>query len=861
MNLPTQPSTNWSCRIGAQTILWGEHFHDIDKTLAYIKSLGFQGVEFAQIPAYLGTKPVTWQNLDKHLGDPSHLEFLLNKHGLTLLGLSGGTLATRVKFCERLKTKPLYLYIEAWDDYAAHVAEQYTLALHPHLFKTVERFNEALSLLEKHDRLKLLPDTAHLFLAGADFMKVLESAKGRVIAVHLKDWTQKYGWSRVMYARGFRELGQGVLPHLSAVWDWLKTNFDGWVIAEQDSTDYTPEASLELSRRWLSEPQAKHIPPLSLPSPPSEPCSPLLRQSERMLRSVDVLAKDCLMGINRLYASILKCCVELFNAECASLWEVNSRTDFMSLQAFWPIGNASVIPSIREMKLSDATSGCAISERIVTVTHNLPSLARSGAFRDRRIVEVYNVDTMISVPVGNLFNMNSPELLLNIFTKAFPPTVELDEVHEFLHHVSIAVNHAWQSLRTDVLEDFNYITESNSTTQQLLQSSLTNIRSSLGTRAVSIFLVSPTQMALELKATTGFVPATAMRNVSYAKGDGVPGRAWLDREEINLADSRDVQSADQRPWEFIAQECTPALLTPIYRMNRAGEVLGLIRCLGKEDDSVLHRHSFSVSDEIILDAIQSALSPVLERWVTTERRLFAMTRIAHELRVPIMYTIGAVERMKLELQRAHWDFSKDYLGDVQGYMELMNGVVDNTGFLKPITASTLDRTWVRLLPDILAPAKSQVSMLLAEKGFSSDQITYHVPEKFPGMFLDKPRFQQVVFNLLSNAIKYARPSGAEFRVRIVAKVEPNRCEIVFRDWGVGVEPGMAEVIFKEGVRGPNACRLHVSGDGFGLWLVREILSAHGASIGVTRSWQPTEFTVVLPSILQQLPKTVKTRNA
>jgi sugar phosphate isomerase/epimerase len=66
-------------KLGVQTIIWGEEFEDgIDKALAAIKQHGFQGVEFAQSP--------------KKLGNPETFENLLNRHGLVLLGLAGGSL-------------------------------------------------------------------------------------------------------------------------------------------------------------------------------------------------------------------------------------------------------------------------------------------------------------------------------------------------------------------------------------------------------------------------------------------------------------------------------------------------------------------------------------------------------------------------------------------------------------------------------------------------------------------------------------------------------------------------------------------------------------------------------------------------
>ena len=206
----------WTQRLGVQTILWGEDFPEgLDATLQTIQRLGFKGVEFAQVPS--------------KLGEPERLEDTLRAHDLTLLGLAGGSLKTRLAYCERLRTQPLYLYVQAWDpDVApAALAAGHTLALHPHQYTPIDDCERARRELQKttSERFLLLPDTAHLFLAtGKKLREALAEAdeyQDRFEVVHLKDWTPDFGWSMFTYARGFTELGQGIVP-LDDTWPWLK---------------------------------------------------------------------------------------------------------------------------------------------------------------------------------------------------------------------------------------------------------------------------------------------------------------------------------------------------------------------------------------------------------------------------------------------------------------------------------------------------------------------------------------------------------------------------------------------------------------------------------------------------------------
>ena len=119
------------------------------------------------------------------------------------------------------------------------------------------------------------------------------------------------------------------------------------------------------------------------------------------------------------------------------------------------------------------------------------------------------------------------------------------------------------------------------------------------------------------------------------------------------------------------------------------------------------------------------------------------------------------------------------------------------------------------------------------------------------MWLDRNQFQQAIFNLLSNAIKYAFKDPDAFRVEI----EGFEIDLViqFRDWGPGIEDGEEELIFEEGYRGKSSFENNVTGQGLGLWVVRQIVKGHGGSITVTNLKWPTEFTISLPQTLTYGP--------
>nr|WP_255217392.1 ATP-binding protein [Myxococcus sp. AM010] len=110
---------------------------------------------------------------------------------------------------------------------------------------------------------------------------------------------------------------------------------------------------------------------------------------------------------------------------------------------------------------------------------------------------------------------------------------------------------------------------------------------------------------------------------------------------------------------------------------------------------------------------------------------------------------------------------------------------------------------------------------------------------------DRLRLDRVVTNLLSNALKFGRGRPVEVRVEHAAVA---RARLVVRDQGVGIAPEAQRRIFERFEREP-AGGQH-AGFGLGLYIVRQLVEAHGGTIRVEST--PSEgaaFIVELPLML------------
>lgn len=118
------------------------------------------------------------------------------------------------------------------------------------------------------------------------------------------------------------------------------------------------------------------------------------------------------------------------------------------------------------------------------------------------------------------------------------------------------------------------------------------------------------------------------------------------------------------------------------------------------------------------------------------------------------------------------------------------------------------------------------------------QLPAHLP-----LILGDPAALLLVFsNFLQNAYKFTPPHG---RVTLQATWDAQTVAVRCTDTGCGIAPTELERIFERGVRGEIVTR--VQGSGLGLFLVKRIVSAHGAQVTAESTvGQGSCFTVSFP---------------
>lgn len=229
------------------------------------------------------------------------------------------------------------------------------------------------------------------------------------------------------------------------------------------------------------------------------------------------------------------------------------------------------------------------------------------------------------------------------------------------------------------------------------------------------------------------------------------------------------------------------------------------------------------------------------RWSAVDQVLFC---VVHDIS----------ERKELEQLKQHFMAMVSHdlrtpLNSVKNFLGMLNTPIygqlsEKGGVRKQAVELEIDRL-NRLIDDLLDLEKleagkmelelkpTRVSSLLtlayeAVRGIAEKKnIEIEIPKEEREINMDCERMIQVLVNLLSNAVKFS-PEGST--ITISSQIDNNSLRISVQDRGPGLPEGAEKTLFsrfKQFVKGPNAPK----GSGLGLAICKEIVSAHGGTIG------------------------------
>jgi signal transduction histidine kinase len=550
-----------------------------------------------------------------------------------------------------------------------------------------------------------------------------------------------------------------------------------------------------------------------------------------------------------------------FKCAAACAWSLDPVNQVLIAVALKGIDHVDM--RVFTLPCAECLSGDAVDRRQINPFPDLRAAGRDGRFfRHMHLTEPpLGLTGMLSIPVLNTSNPNQVLLIVNLFAAggALPPPDDHGRLRDLARDLAATVE---GSLYDHCIRYANRlplalakVRKSNPDRQCGIVAEL--VRHAIGCDTVGVYLVNDERGRLEMVGkddSAGLYNEAAMLHFSAMN-------CWKrNREELHVdlgqglaRSERPITARPLAEGEEAGRrdEMMSAVCVPLQALS--GQPRGVIQCLNRSAATAGGMlRTFTYDDVAVIEAIGRSFSPQLAVVQADKQRIESLNRLAHELRVPVVASRAALARVRKECIANDYKFQFEHFEEMKIYGNVMTRLLKELDLMRHGThAIPLAPEKTYLVRKIIAPAVRFVAPLLAKAGFKRDAITYIVD--IPELYVDQGLMTQVVFNLLDNAIKYYQGDPAQFSMLIEGNKAAEGFELVFRDQGIGIEPGDEKTIFEQGVRGRNAHDYDVSGEGIGLWLARAIVRRHGGALFVRQNRAPTKFVLRLPHELQYGP--------
>ncbi len=220
-----------------------------------------------------------------------------------------------------------------------------------------------------------------------------------------------------------------------------------------------------------------------------------------------------------------------------------------------------------------------------------------------------------------------------------------------------------------------------------------------------------------------------------------------------------------------------------------------------------------------------------------------INNMTHEFKTPIATISLATDSIaspsvigKTEVVKSFLSIIKEENARMNSQVEriLQMALIDKKEFT--IMTSSTD------INELISKAVQNMSLFINESG-GNVELTLEA-EPVVAM-VDTVHFTNLIVNLIENAIKYSKASP---RVIVSTLRRKDDCQIVVKDFGIGMSKEQQNKIFEKFYRATGGNIHNVKGFGLGLSYVKAVVDAHGGTIEVkSKLNEGSKFTITIPA--------------
>jgi len=224
--------------------------------------------------------------------------------------------------------------------------------------------------------------------------------------------------------------------------------------------------------------------------------------------------------------------------------------------------------------------------------------------------------------------------------------------------------------------------------------------------------------------------------------------------------------------------------------------------------------------------LAKALGQDVNKLAVQEKRLLLsrlLARFAHEIRNPLSSLDIHVQLLEEDLARAPSQVREKAANRfeiIHGELHRLENIVKH--FLSLAGPSSLDLQQV----DAAKVIQHVCELLRPEAAARGIEIMMTMPESVPPLTADPAQLTQALVNLVINGIQAVENSG-QVKVSMHSDVENEMLVIEIHDTGPGIPLEKQSAIFEP------FFTTKTEGSGLGLWIVQQIITAHGGAIAAS----------------------------
>ena len=226
----------------------------------------------------------------------------------------------------------------------------------------------------------------------------------------------------------------------------------------------------------------------------------------------------------------------------------------------------------------------------------------------------------------------------------------------------------------------------------------------------------------------------------------------------------------------------------------------------------------------------------------------------HEIRTPLTILRGYIEVLREELEGKLDEKSKTYVERLSASSENLASFMANVLSVakadqNQLSLELLETSWASELTSIVNTMKTRAKV-------RGKNIVLNIAGDLPSVALDNISMNEVITNLVDNSIKYSTDQNTNIWIDATLDGDGSILTTV-RDEGVGIPDSVVPNLFTRFYRNHRNQKV-VSGTGLGLFICKEIISAHHGNIWVKSkegSGTTVGFTLIPFSKLADLQKT------